>query len=644
MGIKRYTASLDTTITNAYKENLSTRGTGSNMGASDILEVFSIYGQADSGSTELSRVLIQFPTDEIASSRTSGLIPASGNVSFYMRLFNARHAEQLPRDFTLTVVPVSASWEEGYGLDMESYSDVTYDNSGSNWENAGGQNTQHLAQIDFKSNTKSEYQNKYVSLYNGDGKRYNFWFKTINADTAPALDGEEVTVNIVASADNKNTYAAQFNSTLNAADYGFTTTYTTDTDYVHVTSTVPGAVTEWTGATSQPINILVHRTGSERTEWLLAGGDYYSINNSGTHIDFINGTEDLELDISHTVEEWLHSQKANYGFGIMLTGSQEAYFSASEGTVSGNVLHNPTGSKRSFYTKKFFSRSTEFFFKRPVIEARWNSAIKDNAANFYLSSSLVDSVDNLNTLFLYNYVKGQLKDIPGLSTTGDKILVSLISGNVDNTSAATGTAKICLAVGGGVGTADDFNVTGSRVEKGIYSASFAYTSSDITTVFPIWHTGSGGTITTFDTRYHTGSGIEVNTFDSWDFNPNKTYVSKITNLKSSYSNTETARFRLFSREKNWNPSIYTAATTDIQRYIIESASFKVFRIIDDLEVVGYGTGSDLHTQLSYDNSGSYFDLDMSLLQPDYSYGIKFAFYDNDSWKEQKEIFKFRVEK
>ena len=239
MGIKRYTASLDTTITNAYKENLSTRGTGSNMGASDILEVFSIYGQADSGSTELSRVLIQFPTDEIASSRTSGLIPASGNVSFYMRLFNARHAEQLPRDFTLTVVPVSASWEEGYGLDMESYSDVTYDNSGSNWENAGGQNTQHLAQIDFKSNTKSEYQNKYVSLYNGDGKRYNFWFKTINADTAPALDGEEVTVNIVASADNKNTYAAQFNSTLNAADYGFTTTYTTDTDYVHVTSTVP---------------------------------------------------------------------------------------------------------------------------------------------------------------------------------------------------------------------------------------------------------------------------------------------------------------------------------------------------------------------------------------------------------------------
>ena len=32
MGIKRYIADSDTTITNALRENLSTRGTGSNMG------------------------------------------------------------------------------------------------------------------------------------------------------------------------------------------------------------------------------------------------------------------------------------------------------------------------------------------------------------------------------------------------------------------------------------------------------------------------------------------------------------------------------------------------------------------------------------------------------------------------------------
>ena len=42
MGIKRYESDSDNTITNAYKTDLTTRATGSNMGQSDVLEVFSI--------------------------------------------------------------------------------------------------------------------------------------------------------------------------------------------------------------------------------------------------------------------------------------------------------------------------------------------------------------------------------------------------------------------------------------------------------------------------------------------------------------------------------------------------------------------------------------------------------------------------
>ena len=77
MAIKRFIADADNTITNAYKPNLTTRGTGSNMGYADSLEVFSIYGQlsastalADGSNTigpgqsqELSRILINFPVD-----------------------------------------------------------------------------------------------------------------------------------------------------------------------------------------------------------------------------------------------------------------------------------------------------------------------------------------------------------------------------------------------------------------------------------------------------------------------------------------------------------------------------------------------------------------------------------------------------
>ena len=39
--IKIYSASADNTITNAFKSDLQTRGTGSNMGAADILDIFS---------------------------------------------------------------------------------------------------------------------------------------------------------------------------------------------------------------------------------------------------------------------------------------------------------------------------------------------------------------------------------------------------------------------------------------------------------------------------------------------------------------------------------------------------------------------------------------------------------------------------
>jgi len=70
----------------------------------------------------------------------------------------------------------------------------------------------------------------------------------------------------------------------------------------------------------------------------------------------------------------------------------------------------------------------------------------------------------------------------------------------------------------------------------------------------------------------------------------------------------------------------------------------VFRVHDNLTVLDYGTGSLNHTRASYDVSGSYFDLDMSILQNDYMYGIKIVYYLNGKYVEQPETFKFRVEK
>ena len=78
--------------------------------------------------------------------------------------------------------------------------------------------------------------------------------------------------------------------------------------------------------------------------------------------------------------------------------------------------------------------------------------------------------------------------------------------------------------------------------------------------------------------------------------------------------------------------------------MIPSASFEVVRIVDNSVVIENSTGSaDFHTYLSYDKSGSYFDLDMSLLEPGYMYGIKLSYYVAGQWRDQEEVFKFRVE-
>ena len=76
---------------------------------------------------------------------------------------------------------------------------------------------------------------------------------------------------------------------------------------------------------------------------------------------------------------------------------------------------------------------------------------------------------------------------------------------------------------------------------------------------------------------------------------------------------------------------------------MEDAFYKIVRVIDDKTVINYGTGSTNHTKLSYDVSGSYFDLDVGLLQPGYLYSIRLAYYLQGSYEEQKEIFNFRVE-
>jgi hypothetical protein len=428
-------------------------------------------------------------------------------------MYNAPHGQTVPRDYKICVYAVSASWEEGYGLDMEGYTDLTDDDIGSNW---------------------------------------------------------------------------------------------------------------------------IRKSGS--ASWAIPGGTIRTGSVSEEH--FEKGTEDLEVDVTPIVEHWLAAAGSgadnwpNYGFHLRLSSSFEGLFSGSQAQqdagFSGSVPINMSGSNRSFYTKRFFGRNTEYHYKKPVIEARFNDTKQDDRGNFYFSSSLAPGDQNKNTLFLYNYVRGRLRDIPVVNQ--GNIFVRLFSGS----SGPTGNP-----IRQTFGSLNSLYATGSHVSTGIYSCDVCITgnASTLSKVFDVWSNDAAGT-----TEYFTGS-ITTKDFSSQGFRSAKKYVLSMPDLLENYRKGDTALMRLYVREKNWSPNIFrVASAARIPSTLIESASFQLKRCVDNLPVIPYGTGSLKHTGLSYDVTGNYFKLDTSFLESGYQYEICYSFYneDSNSYVEQPYKFKFRV--
>tara|TARA_Y100001938_G_C8097898_1_gene439404 strand:+ start:851 stop:2803 length:1953 start_codon:yes stop_codon:yes gene_type:complete len=646
--LKRYTASADTTIVNAYQLNLKTRGTGANAGQADVLETFSIYGREQTGSQELSRILIKFPSSKISADRTAGSIPASGSVSFYLRVFNAPHSKTVPKNYKLVVQPVSQSWQEGDGLDLEGYKDLTYDGPGANWLVANDTLVAATATFGGLAALASD-NGTTLTLTNYDGTSVTFTTDSSKAPTAgtATLIG---TNGISSNAQATQALHVAFAAAIADSTLSMTLTPSTWTSETSITLThklpgpagntaivVPTNVTTQ-GGSSGADSVFTGGTG----RWLSAGGDY--LTDRVYTQEFVHGTGDAEINITDMVEDWIKGASGgkydNHGLGLRMSASYEGSASAAAVREDSNVVENTVGAIKSYYTKRFFARGTQYFFKKPVIEARWDSTKKDDRSNFYLSSSRATADDNMNTLYLYNMVRGRLVNIPKIGT--NNIYVSVYSGSKDNTAPSGTALTMCNS---------KLAATGTWVSTGIYSCAICIPSSSIKTMYDVWFSGSGDGVVgpaaanLSSVQYYTGS-FSPKIIDDGNTALTPRHHLSITNLQTNYLSNDIARMNVYVREKNWNPTIYNVAKNTPETKTIISASYRVYRLLDGYGAVPYGTGSDNHTGLSYDIKGNYFDLDMSLLEPGYAYGIKIAFYDsiNLSWREQEELFKFRVDK
>lgn len=462
MPIKRFYATKDNSITNAVRISEQTGATNANMGKSDSLEAFYFKANAEQNiDSEESRIIIKFDADEMYVAHQNLDFPADAR--FYLRMFNVKHDKAVPSSFSLKVTALDKDFDEGYGLDMETYKDA----GASNWTNA--------------------------------------------------TDAEEWTT--------------------------------------------PG------GNTLAPLS------------------EFY----------FEKGTEDLIIDITEHVNAAFIQPDA-----------------LDRTSLGGLLIHFDSLTNADYYTKKFYSRTTNNFYKKPCIEVRWESVVQDDGGSVYKYSDRVS--DNIQSLYFYNWVNGELEQIPDPSVyfklyTDNNFVSEIPGSSIIAENVATGIYKV------------DFNPSGST-----------------DTIHYSWER-------TNNEKYISGS-IELRDRDYTNDFATPDYNITINNLKDSYSTTEKANMRLSIKKRDRDLNIYTVAQSNFQNDIIKRIYYKVTRRADNFDAIPYGIGEDNmpeFTKLSYDSTGNYFDLDMSLFEPGFMYEISFLYKVKSNYVEYRNKFKFRVE-
>jgi hypothetical protein len=743
MSIKRYIATKDNTIAAAYRENLSSKSFQANMGASDILEVFSIYGQAASSSLEMTRILSEFPVASISKDRINNVLPASGSVNFKLRFFNSDHGQTTPKNYQIVAHPVLQEWTEGDGLDMESYLNTEASNwlsasAGTVWHSTGSdygkstyitssipmEHTQTLAagtedlnidvtglveewikyyqgaagitaaegSITFNNSFQNSLKraptasiaiNNTTNLGNAtelvlkdaDGLSHTF---TTNNGTA--YDASANNIIGTSGADNVNKIGQAIALSVNAANSttsGKITAAPTDASsatvtFTHATSGTKGngqintealgnsnTITNFTSGLDDPFIIIRSHEGQEiKYVFLASGTAAYAVGNTW-HLGIGANAAATATILEERIDLDFKSKITINKNSAILNMTQSATGLHGNTNISSNIASDANGvtivdftgsagmpnygvviklaeeyengsKKRSYYTKKFLARGSHEYLRRPALEAQWDSSIKDDRNYVAKSSSLAPASECLNTVFLYNKRRGSFYDLPN---TGSGLVVSLHA-----TPSPTSAGEQLVPSAGGVVAASVRFAAASKHSMGVYKASFAYTGSQ-TFVYDVWAKSTAGVATTLAT----GSGFTIyselhdNSYEMPSYNLN------ITNLKDSYLKEERTTFRIYTRNKNWQPNIYTKATQTSPVNNIKNLFYKITKAYDNYEVVSYSTGSTpSYSSVSYDSQGSFFDLDMKLLEPNNAYEISFLLKDGPNYLEQPEKFRFRV--
>ena len=327
---------------------------------------------------------------------------------------------------------------------------------------------------------------------------------------------------------------------------------------------------------------------------------------------FVDGDEDLSLDITPYVSATIAGQIANHGFRISLTGSEEK-------------------DSKSRFIKRFASRHVSNQRLRPRVEVSFDDSVADHHRNFFFDVS--------GSLFLNSY------DRAGLT--------NLVSGNAGVVGSIAGSDCVKLKLERG-----DFSFTklgsqhnagtvesdGTRFQTGIYSSSFAILSQDSSLVdkdttlaqliardgkvkFEQYWVSTDGTY-----AYHTGSVTIYKAERSAGSFIGSDPLLHATNVEQQYDVSDEARIRLFGRDLQKEREETAAKLPRSRESVIFQSVYYRIKDADSNKVIFDFGESDNSTRVSTDNEGMFFDFHLDALPAGRSYVFEYLILERGTRK------------
>ena len=315
---------------------------------------------------------------------------------------------------------------------------------------------------------------------------------------------------------------------------------------------------------------------------------------------FVNGTEDLAIDITTLVSATVAGQLANHGFRISFSGSDE-------------------NDEKSRFVKRFASRHVADPLLRPRVEVSFADSHQDNHSNFFFDLS--------GSLFLNSYARSGAAHIVSGSAltaiTGSSCLhLKLVSGSF---------SKVISASQHTGGTID---ASGENFLTGVYSASFAIPSNDTSVINGVdtlaKYVATSGSII-FDeywysldnsVGFHTGS-IEIKRLPrfSGDFTTQEPVIH-MTNAHSEYRKDDQIRLRIFGRDLKDERQSPVKVPINLKPVIFEQVYYRV-RDVDSSRLIFDFGEDDNSTRVSTDAEGMFFDFHIDVLPMGRVYEFEF---------------------